>query len=144
MTAAGTVSLPAEKVWSASSAGCAAACDCQRHVIPRSANNDVLTAQADASFTRAVACLRADRVSRRLGAPTDDDHGWVQVTAVDTNGAGDTFATAYMLALASRSSRPGAVANWAAAQAVSQPQARSICLQHLPAAAGIVLQDAGV
>jgi len=51
---------------------------------------------------------------------------------VDTNGAGDTFATAYMLALASRSSRPGAVANWAAAQAVSQPQACSICLQQLP------------
>ncbi len=50
---------------------------------------------------------------------------------MDTNGAGDTFATAYMLALASRSGRPGTVANWAAAQAVSQPQARSICLQQL-------------
>ena len=51
---------------------------------------------------------------------------WTQVTAVDTNGAGDTFATAYMLALASRSSRPGTVANWAAAQTVSQPQARNL------------------
>ena len=39
-----------------------------------------------------------------------------QVAAVDTNGAGDTFATAYMLALAGRSRSPGAAANWAASR----------------------------
>ena len=61
-----------------------------------------------------------------------DDGMRVQVTAVDTNGAGDTFATAYMLALASGSNQPGTLANWAAAQAVSQSQVRlpaeSVCL----------------
>lgn len=41
---------------------------------------------------------------------------------MDTNGAGDTFATAYMLALAARSLSPGATANWAASRAVTQPQ----------------------
>ena len=34
-------------------------------------------------------------------------HARMQVKAVDTNGAGDTFATAYMLALAARSRDPG-------------------------------------
>lgn len=48
-----------------------------------------------------------------------------QVTAVDTNGAGDTFATAYMLALSRHDRQPGATANWAAARAVSQPQVRA-------------------
>ena len=52
---------------------------------------------------------------------------WLQVTAVDTNGAGDTFATAYMLALMQGQPQPGRAANWAAAQAVSQPQARAAC-----------------
>ena len=46
----------------------------------------------------------------------------LQVAAVDTNGAGDTFATAYMLALMWRSAEPGAVANWAASRAVMKPQ----------------------
>ena len=46
----------------------------------------------------------------------------VQVTAVDTNGAGDTFATAYMIALAGRNSNPGQRASWAASRAVQQPQ----------------------
>lgn len=46
-----------------------------------------------------------------------------QVNAVDTNGAGDTFATAYMLALAARARDPGAAANWAAGRAVALPQA---------------------
>ena len=46
-----------------------------------------------------------------------------QVAAVDTNGAGDTFATAYMLALARRAGSPGAVANWVASRAVMQAQA---------------------
>lgn len=46
-----------------------------------------------------------------------------QVEAVDTNGAGDTFATAYMLALARRARSPGATANWVASRAVMQPQA---------------------
>ncbi|KAK9861264.1 hypothetical protein WJX84_006322, partial [Apatococcus fuscideae] len=35
-----------------------------------------------------------------------------KVNATDTNGAGDTFATAYMLALSRGSTDPGAVANW--------------------------------
>ena len=41
----------------------------------------------------------------------------------DTNGAGDTFATAYMLAAAAGHSSPMAVAHWAGGQAVSKPQA---------------------
>ena len=40
----------------------------------------------------------------------------VQVVAVDTNGAGDTFATAYMLAMAGRSRNPGAAATWVASR----------------------------
>ena len=46
----------------------------------------------------------------------------LQVTAVDTNGAGDTFATAYMIALAAQDSNPGQRASWAASRAVQQPQ----------------------
>ncbi|KAL4450095.1 hypothetical protein ABPG77_010764 [Micractinium sp. CCAP 211/92] len=42
---------------------------------------------------------------------------------VDTNGAGDTFATAYMLAAAAGHSSPVSVAHWAGGLAVSQPQA---------------------
>lgn len=49
----------------------------------------------------------------------------LQVDAVDTNGAGDTFATAYMLALARRDRHPGTTANWAAARTVSQAQVRA-------------------
>ena len=56
-----------------------------------------------------------------LCAPSNE-YILVQVIAVDTNGAGDTFATAYMLALMQGRGQPGSVANWAAAQAVSQPQ----------------------
>lgn len=44
-------------------------------------------------------------------------------TVVDTNGAGDSFATGYMLALAAGHSSPAAVANWAGGLAVTQPQA---------------------
>ena len=51
----------------------------------------------------------------------DTCSGW-QVNATDTNGAGDTFATAYMLALSRGSTDPGAVANWAASRAVMLPQ----------------------
>ncbi|KAG2427032.1 hypothetical protein HYH02_014678 [Chlamydomonas schloesseri] len=40
----------------------------------------------------------------------------------DTNGAGDTFATGYMLALARGLPDPGAHASWAASRAVMQPQ----------------------
>ncbi len=42
--------------------------------------------------------------------------------AVDTNGAGDTFATMYMLALARGDKDPGAFAALAASRAVMQPQ----------------------
>jgi hypothetical protein len=44
------------------------------------------------------------------------------VEAVDTNGAGDTFATMYMLALARGDKDPGAFAALAASRAVMQPQ----------------------
>lgn len=47
-----------------------------------------------------------------------------QVVAVDTNGAGDTFATAYMLALASGSVNPGREAAVAAGCAVTKPQVK--------------------
>ncbi|CAK0786790.1 hypothetical protein CVIRNUC_010004 [Coccomyxa viridis] len=46
-----------------------------------------------------------------------------KVAAVDTNGAGDTFATAYMLALARHARSPGADANWVASRAVMHEQA---------------------
>lgn len=44
------------------------------------------------------------------------------MTALDTNGAGDTFATAYMLALASGSANPGDDAAQAAACTVTKSQ----------------------
>lgn len=42
--------------------------------------------------------------------------------AVDTNGAGDTFATAFMLGLLRGQHAPGDAAAWAASRAVMQPQ----------------------
>lgn len=45
---------------------------------------------------------------------------------IDTNGAGDTFATAYMLAIAAHSVDPGLDASRAAAQTVTKPQ---VCMQ---------------
>jgi hypothetical protein len=48
--------------------------------------------------------------------------GPLQVEAVDTNGAGDTFATVYMLALARGEKDPGVTASLAASRAVMQPQ----------------------
>lgn len=42
--------------------------------------------------------------------------------AVDTNGAGDTFATMFMLALMRGDPAPGNTASWAASRAVMQPQ----------------------
>eukprot|EP00878_Enallax_costatus_P020639 GHUV01021825.1.p2 GENE.GHUV01021825.1~~GHUV01021825.1.p2 ORF type:complete len:145 (-),score=16.43 GHUV01021825.1:923-1357(-) len=42
--------------------------------------------------------------------------------AVDTNGAGDTFATTFMLALMRGDKSPGTTASWAASRAVMQPQ----------------------
>lgn len=60
-------------------------------------------------------------------------HFWgVQTVAVDTNGAGDSFATAYMVALALRDPHPGATANWAASRTVLSPQvlASTPFLQH--------------
>lgn len=42
--------------------------------------------------------------------------------AIDTNGAGDTFATVYMLAAMRGDPSPGSTASWAASRAVLQPQ----------------------
>jgi sugar/nucleoside kinase (ribokinase family) len=47
---------------------------------------------------------------------------WLQTDVKDTNGAGDTFATTYMLAMAVNDRQPGVTANWAASRAVAQPQ----------------------
>jgi hypothetical protein len=47
---------------------------------------------------------------------------WLQTDVKDTNGAGDTFATTYMLAIAVNDRQPGVTANWAASRAVAQPQ----------------------
>ena len=49
-------------------------------------------------------------------------HGLQVDSVADTNGAGDTFATAYMLALQSGWPSPGSFANWAASRAVMMPQ----------------------
>jgi sugar/nucleoside kinase (ribokinase family) len=75
----------------------------------------------------------------------------VQVNAVaDTNGAGDTFATAYMLALARGLSDPAGHAAWAASRAVMQPQVGShACMErpartHAPATARAPLSAACV
>jgi sugar/nucleoside kinase (ribokinase family) len=46
----------------------------------------------------------------------------LQTDVKDTNGAGDTFATTYMLAMAVNDRQPGVTANWAASRAVAQPQ----------------------
>lgn len=42
--------------------------------------------------------------------------------AIDTNGAGDTFATVYMMAAMRGDPSPGSTASWAASRAVLQPQ----------------------
>jgi len=46
----------------------------------------------------------------------------VKVPQVDSNGAGDTFATAYMIALAQGHPDPGHAAAWTASRAVMAPQ----------------------
>jgi hypothetical protein len=53
----------------------------------------------------------------------------------DTNGAGDTFATAYMVALMRGYADPGAVASWAASRAVMQPQVGGRAGRRAPAVA---------
>ena len=56
--------------------------------------------------------------------------------ARDTNGAGDTFAAAYMVALLLGDADPGAAAAWAASRAVMQPQScKPRCAPALLAAA---------
>lgn len=58
-----------------------------------------------------------------LGSTPSINLPFLQVDQVaDTNGAGDTFATAYMLALQSGWPSPGTFANWAASRAVMMPQ----------------------
>lgn len=42
--------------------------------------------------------------------------------AIDTNGAGDTFATMYMVAMMRGDPLPGSTASWGASRAVLQPQ----------------------
>ncbi len=52
------------------------------------------------------------------------NHTTTQVgNAVDTNGAGDTFAMAYVVASGWGAASPAAHANWAGSRAVLQPQA---------------------
>lgn len=63
----------------------------------------------------------ADEVDPRGGVAAIPPTPVPQVA--DTNGAGDTFATAYMIALLRGDPRPGATASWAASRAVMQPQA---------------------
>eukprot|EP00967_Tisochrysis_lutea_P067696 scaffold88492_cov20-Tisochrysis_lutea.AAC.1 len=55
----------------------------------------------------------------------------VKVPQVDSNGAGDTFATAYMIALAQGHPDPGHAAAWTASRAVMAPQVSSLHLVHI-------------
>lgn len=70
-----------------------------------------------ASKEHSTQFLRADRCEGRACVI-------LQTDVKDTNGAGDTFATAYMLAVAVNDRQPGVTANWAASRAVAQPQVR--------------------
>ena len=66
-----------------------------------------------------------------VGQLDDGPELWQVEAVADTNGAGDTFATAYMLAQAARWPSPGTFANWAASRAVMMPQAcKPHCVQH--------------
>lgn len=62
------------------------------------------------------ALLSVARSALNLRPPPQVPH------AVDTNGAGDTFATVYMLAAMRGDPSPGSTASWAASRAVLQPQ----------------------
>ncbi|KAI3438251.1 hypothetical protein D9Q98_000687 [Chlorella vulgaris] len=65
-----------------------------------------------------------DGADEYVGCTAVTRHPVFQVSAVlDTNGAGDTFATAYMLAVAAGHASPVTVAHWAGGLAVSKPQA---------------------
>jgi len=74
---------------------------------------------------------QADRILITRGRHGADEHVKLKVhrrppfpidRVVDTNGAGDCFATGYSIALAAGHDSPSEVANWAGAIAVSQPQ----------------------
>lgn len=70
-----------------------------------------------------LVCYYRDVCERRVLVPLAPFPRAAQVDKVhDTNGAGDTFATGYMLALARGLRDPALHASWAASRAVMQPQ----------------------
>ncbi|KAI8466451.1 MAG: Ribokinase-like protein [Monoraphidium minutum] len=82
------------------------------------------TLEAVAARTARTLVTRGDKGAHEYGpggAPPRH-HPPVKVEAVDTNGAGDTFATAFMIAAMLGDADPGAAASWAASRAVLQPQ----------------------
>ncbi|EFN54947.1 hypothetical protein CHLNCDRAFT_134701 [Chlorella variabilis] len=83
------------------------------------------TVAALAARTRRFLVTRGkEGADEHLGRSQAVRHPVAEVDAVlDTNGAGDTFATAYMLAAAAGHASPISVAHWAGGVAVSQPQA---------------------
>ncbi|KAL4452411.1 hypothetical protein ABPG75_008073 [Micractinium tetrahymenae] len=82
------------------------------------------TVEGLAARTRAFLVTRGgEGADEYLGAARRHHPVFAVDRVVDTNGAGDTFATAYMLAAAAGHSSPISVAHWAGGLAVSQPQA---------------------
>jgi hypothetical protein len=92
--------------------------------------NGTLEALAERSGAHLVLTL-GEKGAEELRQGRRRRHLACEVSAVvDTNGAGDSFATAYMLALAGGHLEPAAVANWAGAAAVGQPQrCKPLCVR---------------